>query len=142
MMWLVREREVEMAKQFRIWALLVYALVSTAILIGPAVAQVSKADGKEWGDECIRTSGGPSRSLSENQRCCQEQAEKKNKACKDDPSNVVCVNTVKICKEMVKCDDTLNKCKIKAMETDKDCSKDTCKQCTADYKSCHDSALN
>ena len=131
-----------MAKQFRIWALLAYALVSTAILIGPAVAQVSKTDAKEWGDECIRTSGGPSRSLSENQSCCERQAKQKNESCKNDPSNIVCVNTIKICKEMVKCDDTLNHCKIKAMETDKDCSKDTCKQCTIDYKSCHDSALN
>lgn len=126
----------------RILALLACALVSTAILIGPAVAQVSRESGKEWGDECIRTSGGPSRSLSENQRCCEQQAEKNNKACKDDPSNVVCVNTIKICKEMVRCDDVLNKCKIKAMETDKNCSTDTCKQCTTDYKSCHDSALN
>jgi hypothetical protein len=42
-----------MAKQFRIWALLAYALVSLTVLIGPAVAQVSKTDAKEWGEESL-----------------------------------------------------------------------------------------
>jgi hypothetical protein len=131
-----------MARQHEIWTLLAGAIMTTAIAVGPAFAQVSKADGKAWGDECIRTSKGPSHSLSENQRCCDEAAKKGNKACSDDPSNVVCVNTAKICKGMVKCDDTLNHCKIKVMETDKNCSTDACKKCTEDYKTCHDGALN
>jgi hypothetical protein len=65
----------------------------------------------------------------------------RRKTCKDEPSNVVCVNTVKLCKEAVKCDDTMNKCKAKAMQTDKDCSKDTCKQCLTDNRLCRNDAL-
>jgi hypothetical protein len=99
-----------MAKSFRLWALLACALASTALFSGPAVAQVSKDDAREWSDMCKGSDVGPRPSLSEMQRCCQEQAEKKNKSCKDDPSNVVCVNTVKLCKEAVKCWDTMNKC--------------------------------
>ena len=131
-----------MAGRFDLGALLAGAILATLIAISPAVAQVSRADAKAWGDECIRASGGPSRSLSANQRCCDEAAKKGNKACRDDPSNVVCVNTAKICKEMVKCNQTLSQCKIKEMEKDKNCSTDACKKCTSDYKSCYDGSLN
>lgn len=130
-----------MTKQFGLGTLLAAATMATIIATGPAAAQVSRTDAKAWGDQCIRASGGPSKSLSANQRCCDEAAKKGNKACRDDPSNVVCVNTVKICKEMVRCDYVLDQCKIKEMEKDKDCSKEKCKKCTSDYKTCHDAAL-
>ena len=110
----------------------------------PASAQVVEELGKKIGDECIRTaapSSPPGGSITSMRRCCDDSMHRENKACKDDPKNVVCVNTAKICKDMVACDVTLNHCKIEAMKTDKDCSKDTCKKCTSDYKICHDSAL-
>jgi hypothetical protein len=131
-----------MARHHGIWTLLAGAIMTAAIAAGPAIAQVSRESAKAWGDECIRTSKGPSHSLSESQRCCDAAAKKGNKACNDDPSNVVCVNSAKVCKEMVKCDYVRNACKIKIMETDKNCSTDACKKCTEDYKTCHDGALN
>src|ERR1051325_2962920 len=110
----------------------------------PASAQVDRELGRKLGDECIRTaapSSPPGGSVTSMRRCCDDLIQKANKACKDDPSNVVCVNTAKICKEMVACDVTRNHCKIETMKTDKDCSKDACKKCTSDYKICHDSAV-
>ena len=131
-----------MTKQSRMGTVLAGAVMTMAIIAGPAAAQVSKADGKAWGDECIRQSGGPSRSLSANQSCCDEAATRNNQACRDDPSNVVCVNTADMCREMVRCDYVLDQCKIKAMETDKNCSTEDCRKCTDDYKTCHDAAIN
>jgi len=113
--------------------------------IPPASAQVDRDLGRKIGDECIRTAApgslGSGGSITSMRRCCDDSIQQANKACKDDPNNVVCVNTAKICKDMVACDVTLNQCKIEAMKTDKDCSTDTCKRCTSDYKMCHDSAV-
>ena len=134
-----------MTNRFRLYLLVAFTAMGVAGSL-PATAQVSKADGKAWGDKCIVTakpgSSGPGPSLTAMERCCENAAKEANAACKQDPSNVVCVNTVKICKEMVKCDWKLDQCKIKAMETDKNCSTEKCKSCTSDYKSCHDAALN
>ena len=125
--------------------LLIGLIAAGAFTSQPAVAQVSRAEGEKWGDECIRTakpgSSGPGPSLTAMKRCCDEQAKQSNQACKDEPTAPVCVNTANICKEMVTCDWTLDQCKIKIMETDKDCSTPECAKCTSDYKICHDSAV-
>jgi hypothetical protein len=128
-----------MEKQIRIWALVAFALAGTAILSGPVVAQVSKTDAKLWAEACMTD---PPKSSYVMQRCCEEQAAKNNKECKAEPDAAVCKNTVNVCKEVVKCYAAMNKCKEKAMETDKDCSKDACKQCSSEHKSCRDSAMN
>jgi hypothetical protein len=91
-----------MASQFRIWTLLACTLVSTAILSGPAAAQVGdKESAKEWADLCTPDIGRFSRTLSEMQHCCEVKAGERNKSCKDDPNNIACVGTVKLCKEAV-----------------------------------------
>jgi len=133
-----------MASQFRIWALLAYALVSMAIFSGPAAAQAGDKDAaKEWADLCTPDIGRFQRTLSEMQECCGLKAKERNTACKDNPNNIACVGTVRLCREAVRCDDAWTQCQKKAMEkeNDRNCEKDTCKQCGAEYMPCRRDAL-
>jgi hypothetical protein len=94
---------------------------------GPKVATAvaNKSLGKEWGEACLRQGS---------ESCCAASAAR---ACK---GAAECQPGVRMCVTMVKCNATLNDCKKREMATDKTCSGDKCKACTATYKTCHDSA--
>jgi hypothetical protein len=120
----------------KLWTLLASTLVSMTILCGPAAAQVGdKGSAKEWADLCTPDIGRFSRTLSEMQHCCEVKAGERNRACRDNPNNIACVGTVRLCQEAVKCDDALTKCQKNAMEkeNDRNCEKETCKQCSKEY---------
>src|ERR1700757_761594 len=135
-----------MTSWYRTCLLFTCLIAAGSIVSSPASAQVEREHGKAWGDECIRTTGagssGPGADLSGMIKCCENQAKRTFQICSDDPTNVVCVNTVNVCRGMVECDYQLDQCKIKVMETDKSCSTPECEKCTSDYKICHDSAVN
>jgi hypothetical protein len=66
----------------RVRLLLTALIAAGAFTSQAAVAQVSRAEGEKWGDECIRTAGpgrfGPGSSLPAMKRCCDEQAQQNN----------------------------------------------------------------
>lgn len=108
--------------------------VDGTIRVSPGSSVVTVAAnqslGKQWGDVC----------LSKGSRaCCSASA---NHDCK---TLGLCRVAVKICETMVACDLTLNDCKKKTMDDpkrkDPHCDGAACRQCTVDYKKCHDAAV-
>jgi hypothetical protein len=120
---------------FRAWLLLMGLIVGGATASSPAAA---KEWGEEWGDWCLQNA--TSTSITRLDQCCRDQHDG-HRVCSADPKQAPCVQGLYVCRHMMGCDVTLNECKKREMETDKDCSQEKCKQCTADYKTCHDDAV-
>ena len=118
------------------------AAVVAVLLQGSPSLALAKSDGEKWGDACMQSGPG---SLSAAQHCCEQRSTAKNEFCDVwkgvGRAEKICAEWLRICNQMMDCDDKLNACKKSAMETDKNCSTDTCKKCTENYKICHDKAV-
>jgi len=91
----------------------------------------NKSLGKQWGDKCLAQGSMP---------CCRASAQHDCKSMK------LCGLAIRMCETMVTCDQTLNACKRRTMDDPKNkdphCDGAACRQCTADYKKCHDTAVS
>jgi hypothetical protein len=124
-----------MTNWFRNW-LLVMSLIAAGAIASPLAA--AKDWGEEWGDWCLQNA--TSTSITRERQCCQDKHDG-HPVCQADPKQAACVQGLNVCWAMIGCNHTLDECKKREMETDKDCSQDKCKQCTDDYKMCHDNAV-
>jgi hypothetical protein len=124
-----------MKKWFRIW-LLLSGLIAAGAITSPLAA--AKPWGEEWGDYCLQNA--TSTSVYRQGQCCQAQHDK-HRVCSVDKNQAACKQGMFVCRQMISCNHTLDECKKREMTTDKDCSHEKCKQCTASYKECHDKAV-
>jgi hypothetical protein len=126
-----------MKNWFHARLLLMSLIIAGAVASPPATAQ--KSDGEVWGDACLQSAGGT--------QCCNDKATAKGSFCDVwgdvglERPKAICRAWLNTCLGMMACNEELNTCKRREMETDKDCSTDQCKKCTSDYKECHDKAV-
>jgi hypothetical protein len=124
-----------MTNWFRTWLLLMGLIAAGAIASSPAAA---KEWGDEWAESCMLNA--TSTSITRLRQCCQDQHDG-HRVCSVDKNTPDCKAGLSVCRRIIGCDHTRNECKKKEMETDANCSKEKCKQCTDDYKICHDNAV-
>jgi hypothetical protein len=125
------------------WPYRILIAAVVAVLFQSAASfALAKSDGEKWGDECLQSGPG---SLSAAQQCCEKRFSAKNEFCDVwkplKYAERLCAEWLRICNQMMDCDDKLNACKKSAMQTDTNCSTETCKKCTENYKICHDKAV-
>jgi hypothetical protein len=126
--------EQTMANGFRI-CFLSMGLIAAGLTASPSAG--AKEWGEEWADWCLQNAASPS--IVREEQCCRERHDAHPVCSPDaDPKQAACIQGLVACRHIISCNKQLDECKTREMETDKDCSGDKCKQCTEDYKVCHD----